>query len=145
LASLAHVEDLVADLLLHDQFVLGIDRDLHVVAHRNTRVRRHRAAVGIGQRDLVLAGAVQLCQHVLAACAPLTDGGDLLGQVCNPRAACCVLGGVAVVETLQVVVEPGVSQLDELGQRGAGEVAALVVDRLDPGAVDGEQLAAEQA
>jgi hypothetical protein len=29
---------LVGDLLLDDQFVLGIDRDLHVVAHRNMRM-----------------------------------------------------------------------------------------------------------
>jgi hypothetical protein len=49
LASLAHVDDLVGDLLLDDQLVLHIDRDLSVVAHGNSCVRRHRAAVGIGQ------------------------------------------------------------------------------------------------
>jgi hypothetical protein len=51
---------LVGDLLLNDQLVLGIDRDLHVVADRHMRVRRQRAAVGIGQRDLVLPGSIQL-------------------------------------------------------------------------------------
>ena len=83
-----HVHDLVGDLLLDDQLVLGIDRDLHVVAHGNTRVRRHRPAVGVGERDLVLAGALQLRQHVLVALAPLADRGDLLGQVLDPRATC---------------------------------------------------------
>ena len=48
------------------------------------------------------------------------------------------------VEALQVVVEPGVGELDELGQRCAGEIAVLVVDRLDPRAVHRQQLAAEQ-
>src|SRR5689334_15406669 len=39
-----------------DQVVVGIDRDLHVVANhaRATVARRHRAAVGIGERDLLI-------------------------------------------------------------------------------------------
>jgi hypothetical protein len=37
-----HIDDLVRDLLLDDQLVLGIDGDLHVVAHRNVRMPRHR-------------------------------------------------------------------------------------------------------
>ena len=106
-----HVDDLVGDLLLDDQLVLGIDRNLHIVAHGNTRVRRHRPAVGIGQRDLVLSGPVQFRQHGLAARAPLADRGDLLGQVLDPRAACFALAGIALVEPLQIVVELGVSQL----------------------------------
>ena len=56
----------------------------------------------------------------------------------------CALGGIALVEPLQIVVELGVGQFDELRQRRAGEVAVLVVDRLDPGAVHRQQFAAEQ-
>jgi DDE domain len=33
---------------------------------------------------------------------------------------------------LKVIIELGVSEFDELGQRPAGEIAVLVVDRLDP-------------
>ncbi len=49
-----------------------------------------------------------------------------------------------MVEPLQIVIELGVGKFDELGQGRAGEVAVLVVDRLDPGAVDRQQLPAEQ-
>jgi hypothetical protein len=39
------------------------------------RVRGHRAAIGVGERNLVLSGPVKLCQHVLAPRAPLADRG----------------------------------------------------------------------
>ena len=48
------------DLLLNDQLVLRINGNLNVVAHPNTGMRRHRSAVGISQRDLVLSRALQL-------------------------------------------------------------------------------------
>jgi hypothetical protein len=48
----AHVDDLVAYRPLNDHLVLRVDRDLCVVAHGDPRMRRPRAAVGIGQRDL---------------------------------------------------------------------------------------------
>jgi len=34
-----------------------------------------------------------------------------------------------LVEPLKVIIELGVSEFDELGQRRAGEIAVLVVDR----------------
>ena len=83
-------------------------------------------------------------QHVPATRAPLADRGDLFGQVLDPRAGCSVLGDIALVEALQIVVKLGVSHFDELCQGRAGEVAVLVVDRLDPGAIHGQQLSAEQ-
>ena len=48
LGQLAHIEDLVRDLLLDDQLMLGIHSDLDVVADGNMGVRRHGAAVGVG-------------------------------------------------------------------------------------------------
>ena len=59
----SHVDDLVGHRLLDDHLVLRVDRDLRVVAHADLRMRGHGAAVGIGQRDLVLAGPVKLGQH----------------------------------------------------------------------------------
>src|SRR3954467_2345377 len=73
-----------------------------------------------------------------------TDRGDLLGQALPPRACGRRLCPVALVEALQIVVELGVGPLDERGQRGPREVAVLVVDRLEPRAVDRQQLAPEQ-
>jgi hypothetical protein len=51
-----HIDNLVRDLLLDDPLVLGVDSDLHVIAHRNMRMRRHRSAVGVGERDLAPMG-----------------------------------------------------------------------------------------
>ena len=45
----ADIQNLIAHRLLDDQLVLGIHRDLRVVADRDARVRCHRAAVGIAQ------------------------------------------------------------------------------------------------
>jgi hypothetical protein len=47
-------------------------------------------------------------------------------------------------EPLEVVLQPLVGCTDERAQRRAGEVAVFVVDRLDAGCVDREQLAAVQ-
>jgi hypothetical protein len=49
-----------------------------------------------------------LRQHVLASRAPRADRNDLLGQVLHPRASCCGLRGIALVEPLQIIVELGV-------------------------------------
>ena len=76
--------------------------------------------------------------------APIPDRGDLLGQVLNPRAALSTLGGVALVEALKIVIELGVSGFDELGQGRPGEIAILVVDRLDPRAIHRQQFPAKQ-
>jgi hypothetical protein len=43
------IQNLIAHRLLDDQLVLGIDRDLNVVADRDPRVRCHGPAIGIGQ------------------------------------------------------------------------------------------------
>jgi hypothetical protein len=42
-----------------DEVMLGLDRDLHIVADdaRAAAAGRHRAAVGIGERDLLVGGA----------------------------------------------------------------------------------------
>jgi hypothetical protein len=115
--------------------VLGINRDLNVIAHGNTGARRHRPAVGVGEGDLLLCGLIQMRQHLLASRAAVADRGDFLSQILDPRATRCDLAGIALVQTLQVIVELGVGEFDELGQRCTGEVAILVVDRLDPRAV----------
>jgi hypothetical protein len=117
--------------LLDDQLVLGVDRDLNVVADAGLRMRGHRAAVGIGERDLVLAGSVELGQHRLVTAALLAERRDLLGQVLRARtAAYRAVFDIALVEPLEVVFQPLVGRADELSQRRAGEVAVVVVDRL---------------
>ena len=64
----------------------------------------------------------------------------LLGQVLRARAAPCrAILDVALVEALEVVFQSLVGAADELSQRRAGEVAVLVVDRLDAGSIDRQQ------
>ena len=118
---------------------------LNVVADADLRMRGHGAAVGIGQRDLVLAGSVELGQHRFVTAALFVERRNLFGQVLRARAAPGrAILDIALVEPLEVVFQPLVGAADELSQRRAGEVAILVVDRLDAGSVDRQQLAAVQ-
>ena len=79
------------------------------------RVRRHRSAVGVSERDLALPSPIEFRQHVLVPLPPLPDRGDLLGQVFDARAVLPAFGGVAPIEALKIVVELGVSGFDVLG------------------------------
>ncbi len=139
-----HVDDLVGHFLLDDQLVLGVDRDLDVVADGDLRVRRHGAAVGIGQRYLVFARAFELLQHGVVSAALLAQGLDLLGEIFHPRAARRLFRSVALVEPLKVIRQPLVGLLDEFLQRIASEIAILVVDRLDARPVHRQEFAPEQ-
>ena len=139
----AHVDDLVGHRLLDDQLVLRVDGDLDVVANADLGMRGHGAAVGIGQRDLSLVGPLKLRQHRLISAALLAERCDLLGEILGARPTICrPVFDVAMVEPFEVFVQPLVGCTDERAQRRAGEVAVLVVDRLDAGSVDRQQLAA---
>src|SRR3984957_14824036 len=80
----AHVHDLVGHRLLDDQLVLRVDRHLNVIPDGDLGVGGHGAAVGIGQRDLVLAGSLELNQHRVITPAFLAERCDLLGLVRAP-------------------------------------------------------------
>jgi hypothetical protein len=124
--------------------VLGVDGDLDVVADSDLGVRRHGAAVGIGQRYLVFARALELPQHGVVSTAFLAQGLDLFGEIFHPRAARRLFRRVALVKPLEIIGQSLVGLLDELPQRIAGEIAILVVDRLDARPVHRQQFAPEQ-
>jgi hypothetical protein len=96
---------LVRDLLLRNQLVVGIHRNLHVVANGNMRVGCHRPAVGVSQRDLILSGPIRLRQHRLASFASLPHRGNFLRQMLDLRTAGLLLSSIARVEALRVVIE----------------------------------------
>src|SRR5471030_3349072 len=93
-----HVDDLVGHFLVDDQLVLGVDGDLDVVADSDLGVRRHGAAVGIGQRYLVFARALELPQHGVVSTAFLAQGLDFLSEILHPRAARRLFRRVALVK-----------------------------------------------
>src|SRR3954452_10160441 len=74
----------------------------------------------------------------------MAERSDLLAQVLHPRPARRALGGVALIQTLEIVVQLRVGLADERGQGRAREVTILVVDRLDPGAIHRDQLPPKQ-
>jgi hypothetical protein len=144
----AKVEHLVADLLFGDQLMFRIHSKLDVAADADLGNARHGAGVRVCQRDLVITAAIQFLQRGLVPGALAPDRRDLLGQltVTTARAAAgAFLLGVAVVEALHVVRQLLVRLADKLRQCGAGEVAILVVHRLDARAiVDRQQLPPEK-
>ena len=60
----------IGHLMRDDQMVLGIDGDLHVVADnaRALAAGRHRARIGIGQRDLLVGRGLNLLAISLRDC-----------------------------------------------------------------------------
>ena len=94
----------------------------------------------LSERDYKDATPVQL-----AVVAEEAEGRDLLGQVVRPRAAArSAFRDIALIEPPQIVIQTLVRRADERLQRVPREVAILVVDRLDPRAVHGEQFAPEK-
>jgi hypothetical protein len=77
----AHVDNLVRHLLFDDQLVLRIHRDLDVITDRDMRVPGHRSAVGVCQRYLSLARAIEFREQRLGPITSPANGGDLLGEV----------------------------------------------------------------
>ena len=85
--------------------MLHIHGDLDVGAHAHLGHPCHSSAAGICERDLILAGAVQLVQERLVALTLAPDSRDLLSQsgVCMSGAFARVgpvLVGIALVQTL---------------------------------------------
>jgi hypothetical protein len=66
-----------SSLLFDDQLVFRVDGDLHVIAHRNVRMRRHHSAVGVGERDLALPTLVQFRQRFCS------EAGSLISSITN--------------------------------------------------------------
>ena len=116
-----HVHDLVGHRLLDDQLVLGVDRDLNVVADAGLGMRGHGAAVGIGQRDLSLVGPLELRQHRLIWPRFSPSAAIFSARLLRAcPAACRPVFEVAMVEPFEVFVQPLVGCTDERAQRRSG-------------------------
>jgi hypothetical protein len=107
-------------------------------------MRRHGAAVGIGERHLAFAALFQRGKIRRIFAALLFQRLDLFRQILDPRTTGCALLGIARVEPLQIILQLPVGGLDEFLQRPRREVPVFVVDRLDARAINRQQLAPEQ-
>ena len=119
--------------------VLDVDGGLHVVAHDTgaAAAGRHRARIGIGQRDLLIGALKHPRRECLEALHLLPELRDLLsqpGDLGRER-----LGGllkVGGVELLQVTRDARLDLGPPPRHLGAREVAVAVVHRLELAAVD---------
>jgi hypothetical protein len=67
-------------LMHHDEMVLSVDRDLHIVADNigTMSARRHRAGIGIAERDLLIGRDLHLRLDPLETLRVFLDFGELL-------------------------------------------------------------------
>src|SRR5580693_702965 len=93
-----HVDDLIGHLLIDDHLVLRVDGDLGIVADGDLGMRRHGAAVGIGERHLAFAALFQRGKMRRIFTTLLFQRRDLFRQILDPRTAGRVLLGIACVE-----------------------------------------------
>jgi hypothetical protein len=128
----------IGHLMRDDQMVLGIDGDLHIVADNASALAagRHRAGVGIGQRDLFVGRGLNLL-------ANLPEGLHLPPQALDLllKADCLCLGHIAVlpvgaIQGRQVARDAGLHLFNALGDLGHCEVLVAIVDRLELAPVD---------
>ena len=71
-------------LLLGNQLVLRVHRDLHVVPHPHASATVHRPGVGVGQRELVLATFLQRLTVRFETRLALSQRRNLLCQIPTP-------------------------------------------------------------
>ena len=135
----------IGHVLIDDHLVLRVDGDLGIVADGDLRMRRHGAAVGIGERHLAFAALFQRGKMRCIFAPLLFQRRDLFRQILDPRTAGRAFLGIARVEPFQIVLQLLVGGLDEFLQRPRREVPVLVVDRLDARAINRGQTSLSRA
>ena len=131
----------------HDQVVLDVDRDLHVVADDAGPLAagRHRARVRVRQRDLPVGCCFDRSFH-------LAQVPHLLAQADEPLFQALDFGGghvrvlpVGGVESCHVAGDRGLHLLQPALDGTLGIVLVTRVDGLELAPVDGDQRVGEQA
>jgi hypothetical protein len=120
--ELGAVVPLVDHLVGHDQMVLGVDRDLHIVANDagSAPAGGHRTCVGVGQRDLLIRCGLNLLRHLLQGLHLATQAGNLLLQPAGLGLGDIALFAVGPVQCRQVTRDAGV----DLPADGPGQLPA---------------------
>ena len=127
--------------------VLGIDRDLHVVAHDAgaATARCHRAAVRVGQRYLLIWRSQHLLLHRREALHLAFELGELLLEVCRlGRKRLRRLLQIGRVELAQIPRDARLELRPAPLHFRARKVAVAIVDGLELAPVDGDARFGEQ-
>ena len=136
--KLGAVVSLIDDLMGHDQMVLGIDGDLHIVADGGGpfAAGHHRTGVRIGQRDLLVGRILNGLLHHLQGLHLPAQTGNLLLQ--SDRLGLCDIAVFAVgpVERPQIMRDAGVDLLHPPGDLGDRVIFVPVIHRFELAAVD---------
>ena len=146
LGQQTEIADLAMDLLLGDQFVLGVHRDLDVVADTDPGRGVHRPRLSGSVKESwssPLAASASRCS--LKPLTPPLDRSDLFPDVLHFAAAGAALVlPVGLVEPVEITRQPLVALGQRLLQLRFGKVPLPAVHCLDPSTVDCHQLAPEQ-
>jgi hypothetical protein len=111
--ELTAVVPLVDHLVGHDQMVLGVDGDLHIVADHagSAPAGGHGPRIRIGQRDLLVGRVLNRLLHLLQGPHLSAQAGDLLLQADQLDFSDIVLVAVGPVQCRQVTRDAGVDLL----------------------------------
>ena len=136
--KLVAIVPLVDHLVGHDQMVLGVDGDLHIVADGGGAFAagRHRTGVGIGQRDLLVGRVLDRLLHHLQGLHLLAQAGNLLLQPDRLGLGDIALFAVGPVQRPQVTRDAGLDLLHPPGDLGHRVVLVAIVHRFELAAVD---------
>ena len=98
--------------MLDNQLVLLIHRQLYVVAHLAALSHRHAPAVGVGQRDLLVAALLELLLVALVALLPLLPALQFLLKLVGLSCLEARFFPVLTVQLLQIGFDLGVDFRD---------------------------------
>ena len=107
-------------------------------------MRRHGAAIWIGQRYFALAAFLEFRQQRTIMTTLLVQRLDLFSEMLDARTLRSGFLDIAFVKALQIFLQTFIHRLDEFLQRIARKILVFVIDRLDARAIHGQQLAPEK-
>ena len=151
LVKLARIVAVVDDLARSDELVLGIDRDLDVVAGDDMASLRQKPGVCIGGRQLGLAAVLQSIKIGLGLRPPHHQCRELVrNHAAMPAPAIFVagrmhfFGGVVRRQRLAILLDVMIDTRKLLGQPLLRLDARLARVAMEEGAVDRHELAAQK-
>src|SRR5262249_17246945 len=124
--------------------MLRVDHHLDVVADIYTLSDRHRAAVGISERDLTLTAGDQCLPYVLVVLFALPEQYHAFLQHSDRQVWASWGLAIGRIERLEVLGDLLINVLKCFRELLSGEIALAIVEGLELAAIDRDQVAIEQ-